>query len=232
MWSPSNMVPGTAGIGSDQSRAWNARRPNSARLGPSLTAAVKEGPLVPWSRQIRSYGVKRNVSYLCLTGSPVSQWSQISAHACLCPLYSMPPDSSLSTLSPNFLSSSSSSLHLLLRCCFFHPCCLDRNPYHQTFACTDSATSSPCTRAALKRPQPASGRAHQSAVRDCRRGVEVVATLFVATPQLPAPCPLPATLSRPASASVPFQCSAGLLLYKYHFPAPFSQSRSFWMLWQ
>jgi hypothetical protein len=146
------MVPGTAGIGSDQSRAWNARRPNSARLGPSLTAAVKEGPLVPWSRQIRSYGVKRNVSYLCLTGSPVSQWSQISAHACLCPLYSMPPDSSFSTLSPNFLSSSSSSLHLLLRCCFFHPCCLDRNPYHQTFARTDSATSSPCTRAALKRP--------------------------------------------------------------------------------
>lgn len=62
------MVLGTAGIGSDQSRAWNARRPNSARLGPSLIAAVKEGPMVP-----PDYGVKRNVSYLCLTGSPVSQ---------------------------------------------------------------------------------------------------------------------------------------------------------------
>lgn len=111
----------------------------------------------------------------------------------------MPPDSSLSTLSPNFLSSSSSSLHLLLRCCFFHPCCLDRNPYHQTFARTDSATSSPCTRAALKRPQPASGRAHQSAVRDCRRGVEVVATLFVATPQLQllAPFPQPLAVQHP-----------------------------------
>ena len=104
------------------------------------------------SRQIRSlYGVKRNVSYLCLTGSPVSQWSQISAHACLCPLYSMPPDSSRSTLTPNFLSSSSSSLHLLLRCCFFHPYCPDRNPYHRNFARADSTTSSPCTRAALKR---------------------------------------------------------------------------------
>jgi len=42
---PVHMVPGTTGIGSDQNRAWNARRPNSPRLGPSLTAAVKEGPL-------------------------------------------------------------------------------------------------------------------------------------------------------------------------------------------
>ena len=80
---PVHMIPGTAGIGSDQSQAWNARRPYSARLGPSLTAAVKEGPLVP-SDQIPLWSKAK-----CLV--PVLNWlACVAMVPNLCPRLSVP----------------------------------------------------------------------------------------------------------------------------------------------